>query len=259
MSNITLICKDYEKFPESGQIIKAAKELNIPVFESSHCYNEYGESIFPSKKFHYGTCGFFMKYRSDDIFSDQEYIYDFSFLLGLFGHKKLLNYDALIIPMGKFELIANTYSKGCFVKPNGGGKSFAGTTILKGEKFNFGVSPWELIAISSLKPEPQEEYRFFCIRDDNDKIDIVGCRYLPDPSNEIPSFVLEKAREWASEIFDKLTVGSSFVLDLAYDKPEYEDEPGRCSIIELNSWNSSSFYSIDPIKILQLLKDNYES
>ncbi len=93
---------------------------------------------------------------------------------------------------------------------------------------------------------PLAEYRFFSIRGHDDSIKMLGCRYLPDTSPDVPPEALVYATERANEIFDVMTVGNSFVLDVGYSN-------GKYSIIEVNSWESSSFYCLDPKLILEMI------
>lgn len=243
-----LVCKDNPKFEETGLLIAAAKELGLKVFDTNLITEDF---------FIYGVRPFVLPLVDDDfhIFRSQEYIYDYSFLLSIgLGHS-LFNYDAKIIPAGQFIVYQG---RRVFVRPNSGNKQFSGTVIDPKEIrtdicYQFNINPWELIVFALERDPPKEEYRFFCIRNNKDEISMVGCRYLQTPSNDIPSFVQEKAKLWAEHIFERLTIGNSFVLDIFYDPPEYLNEKGLCSIGELNSWNSSGFYCISPLKLLEMI------
>lgn len=277
MAKFALICADYEKFPESGKMINAAKSLDIPVFSGSfkdeadlaQLALDSGSSLLWYPQFHYGTRGFFLKGNTGDIFSQQEYLYDYSFIMSLNYSSKIptsgrgiFNDDAIITTperakkdIYKFPISKDHLQNSFFVRPNDGNKSFAGQTFSRKEieagisKF-VNVNPWELIVLATEKKSPDEEFRFFCIRV-GEEIRMVGCRYLPEQDNDVPYNIRVYAKEYAEKIFDQVTMGDSFVLDIAYTYGV--PLTNSITIMELNSWNSSSFYSINPIEILKLI------
>lgn len=254
MKNLALVCSDYKYFPESGEMIRAANTLGVPVFN---------ETSSLRRNFHYGTRGFFLKYQDNDIFSGQEYMYELSFLMSIFPNKReLFNDEAILTTLGRVP--TEMYSlpvrhpinmnENFFIRPNSGDKQFNGQLIGRRNLQNlstlFHCNPWELVIIAPEKKSPDEEFRFFCIKDDNDKIHMLSSRYLPDKTSIVPDAILKKAKEYAERIFDQLTIGNSFVLDLAVDE-------GSITIIELNSINSSGLYSVKAIDLLSLILECY--
>lgn len=249
-----LVCKDNPKFKESGDLIKEAKKLGLYVSPDpvpDRFLNKEGSN---PNFFLYGTRDYVLPFVNNPyhIFNSQEYLYDFSFLLSI-SEDELFNIDAEIMPASQFYKVKNG---NYFVRPNSGNKQFNGQVVnSKNVKYfpsEFGVDPWELIIVAPAKKPHQEEYRFFCHIDNEEEIKLVGCRYLPTDSNDIPPLVLRWAKNEAEFIFENLTVGNSFVLDLGFN-PEYEDEKPSGSVIELNSWNSSGYYSISPEELLKVL------
>lgn len=250
-----LICKDNQKFPESGQLRRAAKKLSIK------CYNTYFGDAFLSEPrgpfFMYGTRDFVLSEAncvaySDHIFSKQEYLYDYSFLMSLTEKSRvnLFNPAAVILPASK---VGYLLVDELFVRPNSGNKQFSGSIFSAKELKNFlslvHVDPWELVICALPKEPPVAEYRFFMKRD-KEGLDWAACRYLPEPDTYIPPEVIQFADLSAMRIFDFIPFGNSFVLDIAVSSE------GDKSVLELNSWNSSSFYCIDPEKILKMVVES---
>lgn len=252
-----LVCEDNPKFEESGKLIKAAHEMGLKVKRNpDRCFLPHEFPRLPC--FIYGTRDFVLPIVNvpSHIFSKQEYLYDYSFLLSTasFLGVKLFNDPVFseIIPASRY----NPAWGDRFVRPNSGNKQFAGQVVnweslcvsgLKPEDY-LQVAPWELLVVSKPKKPPVVEHRFFVIRSkDDEKIDLVGCQYLPFPTDFLVPAAKAFAIEEAQFIFDKIPFGDSFVMDIALD------EEGRYSVIELNSWNSSSFYSIDPKKLLEMV------
>lgn len=245
---IYLVCKDNAKFEETGKLIKAAEELGLRVRDTP--------CDVRCPFFLYGTRDFVLQYVDNQlhIFSEQEYMYDYSFLMSITEPNETFNYDAKIIPASNYcNFNINT---SYFVRPNSGNKQFTGQVINSNLRKRYGfylnrylsIYPWELVVVSSEKTPPKEEYRFFCYLTNNNSIKIECCRYLPEETNDVPELLIGYAKSFAKLIFDNIPFGNSFVLDMAYDPPEY-----KASAIELNSWNSSSFYSIDPKKLLEII------
>lgn len=245
-----LVCKDNPAFEETGRLIKAAKSLGIDVLE--YRLPDWDDESY----FVYGTRNFVLPqlFDSRHILSDMEYLYKYSFLLSIFNWE-LFNEEASIIPAGKLAGSWMSMSKlDFFIRPLDGNKSFTGFVIngneLKADlTYKLHINKWDLIVVAPAKELPIEEYRFFC-KMKEDEIKMVGCRYWPQPAvNDIPNFVTEKARVFASRIFDEMTIGDCFVLDV------FVDDERNASVGELNSWNSSAFYSIDPKNILRMIFD----
>jgi hypothetical protein len=225
---------------------KAAQSLNIKVLDAVPKYN----GRMPPTFFQYGTRPFVLPNVNHpvNIFGGQEYIYDFSFLMAILP-EELFNWGAVLAPLGLVNKDSSFKHGDWFLRPNSGNKQFAGRVFSSFElqqdiTYLLHMNPWELLIAAEAKQAPEREYRFFCIKDKNDEVQMVGCEYLPTQQNIIPSNIKDYALEIASRIFEKLTVGNSFVLDIA-------EIDSQLSIIELNSWESSSFYSIDPINLLE--------
>lgn len=253
-----LVCEDNPRFEETGKLIKAA--INF-------CIEVRNKPVLNECFFCYGTRPFVLPMVNHPyhVFSKQEYIYDFSLLLSLYPLgvgstsrlKTLLNWDAQILTVGQANYVLTENHRDYFCRPNNGDKAFSGHVIDRkaakdGLHNLFNLNLWDLVVVAPEKEmKNTEEYRFFCIYDGCD-VKMTGCRYIPDDSLDIPDEVIEFARAEANYIFDKLTFGNSFVLDICYEKPEYKHERGFCSIVELNSWNSSGYYCIDPYTILEM-------
>lgn len=265
-----LVCENNPKFEETSQLIAAANRLGIEV--SNAPWDEYCHYLGLQPYFLYGTRPFVLSWIWDEkhILNNMEYLYDYSFLLSIPNKAlPLFNPQAKLAPAGQIkpqidddEYLSYYRRDGIFVRPNDGNKAFTGTVIKYEEldkiQYLFNINTWHVCVYDIAKTPLDEEYRFFIKRDDNDKINMIGCRYWPNSSNDIPSEISTKAKEYAKYIFDKMTVGNCFVLDVGrylsdkgnprnnfYNKPIY--------IVEINSWNSSTFYSIDPESILKMV------
>jgi hypothetical protein len=208
-----LVCKNNPKFEETKHLIQAATELGIEVSEAP--WDVYAYYLGTQNFFVFGTRPFVLDWVNDEyhIFSGQEYIYDYSFLLSIFKDKtSLFNPDCEIIPASYF----GSTNGSRFIRPLSGNKSFTGQVVDPLEirtnlSFQFNICPWELIVSSSPKKQPSEEYRFFFIRNNYDDIKYLACRYLPNPILYIPTFVVESAIYYATKIFDSLTTGNLFL------------------------------------------------
>lgn len=261
-----LVCEDNPKFEETGKLIKAAHEMGMQVNPVSPVAFDGRGKPFVKSHFLYGTRDFVLPRveREGHIFSKQEYLYDYSFLMAMYSSKisfrerELFNFHSTIMTAAEFRI----GTEPLFVRPVSGNKQFAGQVVDWDRDFSCSDSTlaeylqiplWELIVVSPAQTRPVAEYRFFVIRDKKDeKIDLVGCQYLPTAAtiskNGISSVEIF-AVDQAHFLFDKIPFGDSFVMDIALD------EEGRYSVIELNSWNSSSFYCIDPKKLLEMVVD----
>jgi len=273
-----LVCQDNKKFPESGQLISAAKKLGIKVFDSlpipkslsfnptkeeEEVYKRTYEDIYivcqEINYFIYGTRPFFHKSRKNwsDIFCDQEHIYDYSFLYSIVPEQLLFN------PQIEFStsiglIRAKLEDEKYFVRPNDGNKSFTGQVLsramIKNGLFKyFFINKYEMLAYAKAKVEPEEEWRFFCLNmgDSNTpKVDMLWCRYwdssgkyeIAEPPEGMPGLVEIVAKELFRQTFTQ-----SVVIDMAYSK-----DTGS-KVLEFNSWNSSSFYTIPPKDILNAI------
>ncbi len=241
-----LVCEENPKFEETGKLIQAAKDLGIEVYDRPVMFDNF---------FCYGTRPFVLPLVDDSyhIFSKQEYIYDYSFLLSTsltFNH--ILNYYCDIVPAKRIrEVINRKKTKTIFARPNSGNKQFNGDVFPKAAfqantpQF-LQINPWELVVLAEDRGKPTKEYRFFVIRNADDEIKYECCEYLPEHSNEVPDNVKEFADSVIEIIFDSIPFGNSFVLDIC-------ELDGCLWVLELNSANSSSYYSISPNSLLEMI------
>ena len=241
-----LVCKENPYFEETGKLIRSAQEIGIWV---------YDEPIITDNFFLFGTRDFVLPHVDHDfhIFSRQEYLYDFSFLLSTnLTFHNILNYFCDIVPAKRItQTINRRRTKTIFARPNSGNKQFNGQVFSKATLQSnpaqfLQINPWELVVLADDRGRPTKEYRFFFIRDNEDRIKYECCEYIPEHSNDIPEEVKDFAEQNAKLIFDSIPFGNSFVLDIC--------ELDECLwVLELNSWNSSGYYSIDPSKILEMI------
>ncbi len=238
------------KFKETGKLIQAAHDLDIRVmddilFEIAFPYTSY---------FTYGTRPFVRQFvEYGDIFSKQEYVYDFSFLLSTkLTHLYLLNYYCDIVPAKRIPQTLRQYKQmTVFMRPNSGEKLFDGQVFSKKTLENnpcelLQINPWELVVMARDQGQPTKEYRFFFVRDNEERIKYECCEYLPEHLNDVPENVKDMAKEQAKIIFESIPFGNSFVLDIC-------ELDGCLFVLELNSINSSSYYSISPHSLLKLI------
>ncbi len=243
-----LVCEDNRLFEETARIRQAAIELGSKPLKFPTIGGLDGEPYFL-----YGTRNYVLKYVNDfqHILHNQEELYDYSFIMGNL-HSDMFNLNCMITPAGA----AYAQSSKCglratefFVRPNSGNKQFNGQVVKKEEMGRlsqiFQIAAHELVVIAQAKQPPHEEYRFFC---HNDKM--VGCRYLPDNSNRIPGEIQEYAIQIREKINNLNGHYHTFVLDIGMTKDRFYSRP---SVIELNSWNSSAFYSISPHELLTMI------
>lgn len=249
-----LVCTDYKRFPENGQLIASAKMLGMRVEPVVH---DIDESFFI-----YGTRQFVLP-RVDNpnhIYQGQEYVYDYSFVYSSSLRRYLFNAHSYFVPAGNTaEFLSDSEEFGggdVFCRANSGNKQVAGQVLSRRmleENISsiFRVNPWEMIVLAKAQTPPKEEYRFFFFRTYNDRdnecIKSVYCRYLPEPSLEVDKQIVYFAQNIAEKIFNEMPFGNSFVLDV------FVDEYGKRTIGELNSVNSSSFYCISTASLLELI------
>ena len=247
-----LICEDNPKFEESGKLIAAANELGIKTFSDvvgQDCLDWYFNSqSTDSTQFTYGTRPFYHKngWRSD-MFCRQDYLYNYSFLMS-FSSRELFSISPQIIPARNVGL-GIFPNQQYFVRPNSGEKTFpgqviSGRTLQNGLSSLFHIDPWELVIRAEARKTPDKEYRFFFIRNNSTCTCYECCQYLPEQTNEVPEEIKEWTESQAERLFDFIPFGNSFVLDVC----ELDDV---FYLLEINSWNSSSFYSINPKSILR--------
>lgn len=238
-----LVCEDNPLFEESGRMIQAAKELGHNV-ETDICLSPF---------FLYGTRNFVLPKVDcwQHILCNQEELYDYSFIMGNL-HSDMFNLNCMLTPAGNAYAQSSKcylHAKDFFIRPNSGNKQFNGQVVKKEELGRlsqiFQIANHELIVIAQTKEPPAEEYRFFC-HDDK----MVGCRYLPDNSNRIPGEIQEYAISVREKINNLNGHYHTFVLDIGMTRDRFYSRP---SVIELNSWNSSAFYSICPKQLLMML------
>lgn len=243
-----LVCEDNRLFEETARIRQAAKDLGAKVLALPTIGGLDGDSYFL-----YGTRAYVLKHVNDyrHILHNQEELYDYSFIMGNL-HSDMFNLNCMITPAGAAYAQSSRCglaAKEFFVRPNSGNKQFNGQVVMK-EDLNrlpqiFQIASHELVVIAQAKQAPHEEYRFFC---HNDKM--TGCKYLPESSNRIPGEIQEYAIKIREKINNLNGHYHTFVLDIGMTRDRFYSRP---SVIELNSWNSSAFYSIDPKQLLMML------
>lgn len=243
-----LVCEENLLFEETLRMRQAASDLGATSLTLPTIGGLMGHPYFL-----YGTRNYVLQYVNDynHILNNQEELYDYSFLMGNL-HEDMFNLNCMLSPAGsayaqssRCGLLANEF----FVRPNSGNKQFNGQVVSKEDLKRlpqiFQITNDEIVVIAQAKEAPHEEYRFFC---HNDKM--VGCKYLPESSNRIPGDIQEYANKIREKINNLNGHYHTFVLDISMTRARFYSRP---SVIELNSWNSSAFYSIDPKQLLMML------
>lgn len=237
-----LICKANDKFPETIALIEDAKTYNISVYDKPQ----------GNKYFIYGTRPFVLPYVNDPMncLNNTEYIYDYSYMCTVIPEEMRFNKDVHFNTLENIRKIlswARPGKNGVFIRPNSGNKEFTGRAFSNEELANHPPQeltsnyPWLVCAFCDVKDSPDEEYRVFVHNGG-----AIYTTYWPNEEEGVKCPVDEFAQKVIRKIRRNDPNAYTYVLDIARDKNGY-------SVLELNSWNSSSFYSIDPHTILRTL------
>lgn len=159
----------------------------------------------------------------------------------------LLNEQYIMLPCGDLlrrwtEIVGKLGGGPLFVRPDSGMKPFTGyvVDIDKGheiESLTQAIGP-ETLVIVAPKKTIINEWRFvICER----KV-IAGCRYLPDESQ---FFTPPPCR------LAKMVAESEWQPDICYTVDIAEEDNGRVSLLEINSFSCAGFYGCDISSIVE--------
>ena len=174
----------------------------------------------------------------------------------MFG-ENLLNTRHIYLPVGDLQhdwkaLQSEFQSQSLFVRPDTGAKAFSGQLVTDLSEFLIREKPY-LASMNSFDlcvvAPPKRilaEYRLVVI----DQKIVASCRYKLDSSKSldpmVPTTILEFGQTMASTVKLK---ESAYMLDIA------EEESGRLSVIEVNSFSSSDFYEADLVPVVRAIEE----
>jgi len=248
-----LVCRDNHKFPETARMIQAAQELGINVSERPYDNSDYF--------YLYGTRDFVKQHVNHPrhILKGLEHQWDYAFLSSIDGIS-LLNRYYDICPVYRLPSLLNTQKYAAyddmFIRPYNGEKSFDGQVFKKESVIKYGLNKlvghfipdYELCIITTSKNKKdvlESEYRFFIF-----DADVIGGQYFPEYKYDTNQHIYNQVTKWAYKIIESGKSIGPYVMDVEVNGGQ------AMSIIELNSWNSSSFYLIPPHLLLKTIQRN---